>query len=97
MTGNDDIYGRGYQHARREAFARSNSICQGCGQRDAAEAHHWAGTLHAGPYPQDRDVCADDLTAVCKDCHDFFTETRRRTNERSKRWWTDLMLAARHP
>jgi hypothetical protein len=33
-------YGPGYRYARRQAIARSDGICQFCGQRPATQGHH---------------------------------------------------------
>ncbi len=57
-------YGAGYRRARKEAFARSNKICQHCGLRPATQAHHWALR-----YPADHEITANDLTALCDRCH----------------------------
>ena len=58
------VYGPGYLRAREGAFRRSNGICQFCGNRRAAEAHHWALR-----YPTDAEVTANDLVALCRLCH----------------------------
>ena len=69
--------GYNYQHpqylaARDEAFARSDGICQFCGQKPAVEAHHWAER-----YPPESETTADDLTALCGLCHEMATTKRR--------------------
>ena len=61
-----------YLRARDESFARSKGTCQFCGQQDAVEAHHWAVD-----YPPVYETTANDLTALCADCH-FLTTTLRR-------------------
>ena len=63
-----------YLGARKEAFARSNGLCQFCGQQRAAQAHHWAGD-----YPPADETTADDLTALCDQCHLIATTLRRFT------------------
>ena len=63
-----------YLRARDEAFARSNDLCQLCGQEDAVEAHHWAVD-----YPPAHKTTANDLTALCADCHFIATTLRRFT------------------
>ena len=61
-----------YLAAKGQAFARSDGKCQFSGQRAATEAHHWA-TL----YPREEDTTTDDLTALCKVCHEVATTIRR--------------------
>ena len=63
-----------YRRARDEAFARSRCVCQGCGQQPAVEVHHWAHQ-----YPPAHATTADDLIALCADCHCFTTTLRRFT------------------
>ena len=71
--------GFNYQHAvylraRDESFARSKGTCRFCGQQDAVEAHHWAVD-----YPPVYETTANDLTALCADCHFLATTLRRFT------------------
>ena len=63
-----------YLDARDKAFARSGKKCQLCGLQEAAEAHHWADQ-----YPPAHKTTADDLTALCADCHSLATTLRRFT------------------
>ena len=63
-----------YLRARDEAFARSNGACQFCGQQPALEAHHWAVD-----YPPAYKTKANDLMALCADCHFVATTLRRFT------------------
>ena len=63
-----------YLRAKADAFARSSDICQLCGQEEAAEAHHWAVA-----YPPADKTKANDLTALCADCHFIVTTLRRFT------------------
>ena len=63
-----------YLRAREAAFARSNDLCQLCGQQPAVEAHHWAVD-----YPPAHKTTANDLTALCADCHSIATTLRRFT------------------
>ena len=63
-----------YLDARDKAFARSNGKCQLCGQEPAAEAHHWAVD-----YPPADETTANDLTALCAECHFIATTLRRFT------------------
>ena len=63
-----------YRRARDEAFARSRGVCQGCGQQPAVEVHHWALQ-----YPPAHATTADDLIALCADCHRLTTSLRRFT------------------
>ncbi len=58
--------------ARAEAHARSNGTCQLCGWEKSKHAHHWALR-----YPDEEDLVGDDLTALCKWCHEMATELRR--------------------
>lgn len=64
-----DAYQGNYPHARLEAFRRSNYSCQFCGAKVPLEAHHWT----TGFYPPGDRVTADDLTALCKPCHEIAT------------------------
>ena len=68
------IYGLGYLAARPRALARSKGVCQFCGMRDATETHHWAVN-----YPSDDEITSDDLTALCRSCHEIATSIRRFT------------------
>ena len=52
-------------------MARSGGICQFCGQREATDAHHWASS-----YCAEEEVTEDDLTALCRPCHDIATALR---------------------
>ena len=61
-----------YLAARRDAFNRSAGLCQVCGQRPAEEAHHWDVL-----YPAPEHMTGDYLTALCKECHEYATATRR--------------------
>lgn len=67
-----DVYGGNYPKAKRIAFARSKGMCQFCGLRQAEEGHHWA--FH--DYPSASRVKGDDLTALCKTCHQITTTMR---------------------
>jgi len=62
-----------YWIARRQAFSRSEGLCQSCGVQRAEEAHHWAFTN----YPSGDQVTGNDLIAVCKTCHYMITALRR--------------------
>lgn len=64
---------RNGQQARNQAFARSDGKCQFCGLCDAEEAHHWGYPK----YPRESHLMADDLTALCKPCHQIATFIRR--------------------
>lgn len=68
----DLIYGGNYPEARRQALERSGYVCQFCGSGRAEETHHWALR-----YPLGVDVTVDDLTALCKPCHNIATVIRR--------------------
>ena len=61
-----------YELARIQATLRSHGRCQFCGSRMWEETHHWARE-----YPSDKDTTGNDLTAVCKPCHDIASELRR--------------------
>lgn len=61
-----------YWAARAEALARSGGVCQFCGQKPAAETHHWAER-----YPPAAETTAADLTALCLWCHEMATTLRR--------------------
>ena len=41
-----------YLAAREAALARSNGVCQFCGQKPAAETHHWAERYPRNRCPQ---------------------------------------------
>ena len=60
------------ERARAEAHARSNGTCQLCGWEKSRHAHHWALR-----YPDEVDMVGDDLTALCRSCHEMATELRR--------------------
>ena len=83
--GKESVYGPGYRKARDEAFARSKNMCQACGWRRAAEAHHWGGTPYAGKYPTDQAVTANDLIALCNECHDDATRKRQVLSNKHRR------------
>lgn len=57
---------------RAQAFERSNNICQFCGMNPAKEAHHWHYPEYEG-----KELKADDLTALCRQCHEIATNIRR--------------------
>ena len=66
-------YRRRYNHrhptarrARKACLDRSNRICQGCGEQEATEGHHWT-------YPPEEETTAAHLTAFCRNCHDLIT------------------------
>ena len=80
------VYGPGYRRAREGAMRRSRGICQICGKRSAAEAHHWG--LH---YPADDEVSADALIAVCRPCHRMATLRRLLDRSADQPLW--LILA----
>ncbi len=61
-----------YLQARKEAFARSGGVCQFCGKAEAEQAHHWAMRYK----PPER-TTGNDLTALCKPCHEIATCYRR--------------------
>ena len=65
-----------YLQAKQEAFERSDGWCQFCGQLEAEEAHHWRG-YESGDYPPAEKTVGNDLTALCKRCHDLATEVRQ--------------------
>ena len=54
------------QRAREECIDRSDGICQGCGDQEATEAHHWT-------YPSGERTTADHLTGFRRFCHDLIT------------------------
>ena len=70
----DSAYGPGFIRSRAKALLRSGGICQFCGQRAATDAHHWAER-----YPEDSEITANDLTALCAVCHSIATSFRRFT------------------
>ena len=66
-------YRRRYNHrhptarrARKACLDRSNRICQGCGEQEATEGHHWT-------YPPEEETTADHLTGFCPYCHHLIT------------------------
>ena len=66
------VYGNGFKIARAAAIERSKGTCQFCGIRAATDGHHWAVD-----YPSDKDITADDITALCSICHSIATNLRR--------------------
>ena len=60
-----------FQSAAPKAKSRSRWHCQECGRQLPLEAHHWSLT-----YPPADRTTADDLTALCRACHDAATEKR---------------------
>ena len=64
-----DAYQGNYPQARREAFRRSSGCCQFCGAKRPLAAHHWT----SGFYPPGDRVATDDLTALCRPCHEIAT------------------------
>ena len=60
-----------YQSAAPTAKSRSRGHCQECGRKLPLEAHHWSLT-----YPPAGTTTADDLTGLCRDCHDGASEKR---------------------
>ena len=64
-----DVYGGYYPKARGQAILRSQGKCQFCGIREAKDAHHWA--YPKSSYPSGEKVQSQDLTALCKPCHEF--------------------------
>ena len=67
------IYGPKYRSARKGTLQRSGNVCQLCGLHPATETHHWADPQK---YPCDDCITSNDLTALCKVCHDIATELR---------------------
>ncbi|MCY4079418.1 MAG: hypothetical protein OXF54_04190 [Caldilineaceae bacterium] len=67
-----DVYGPGFNKAKRLAMARSGGKCQFCGLRKASEGHHWAWP----DYPSDEKIQGHDLTALCTTCHKIATMLR---------------------
>ena len=55
-----------YQAARKEAIARARGRCPTCLRVVPLEAHH-----RTAPYPPAHETTADDLMAICRDCHDL--------------------------
>ena len=56
----------GFRTAAVAVKARSHGHCQVCGRDLPLEAHHW----HIWPYPPAHKTTADDLTGLCRGCHD---------------------------
>ena len=52
--------------APAECIDRSDGICQGCGDQEATEAHHWT-------YPSEEWTTADHLTGFRRFRHDLIT------------------------
>ena len=65
----NDVYGGYFPKARSQAILRSQGKCQFCGIREAREAHHWA--YPRSNYPSGEKVQNQDLTALCKPCHEL--------------------------
>ena len=82
-----DPYGGNYWIARRGALMRSKFVCQLCGGEKASEGHHWALE-----YPAGKDVVADDLTALCRQCHNYATIVRRVVEKGANRRALDSMF-----
>ena len=74
-------YGPGFGRARAEAIERSNGACQFCGQRAATDGHHWAMQ-----YPDDSQITASDITALCGVCHEVATTLRRLVSHGGTIW-----------
>jgi len=77
-----DAYDGNYWQARAEAFERSGGRCQLCGQEDAIEGHHW----EAWNYPTGDEVTSDDITALCRTCHQYVTALRKFTRAGGNRF-----------
>ena len=73
-----DPYGGYYRTAREGAFRRvtmrigGKPACAFCGYYTATEAHHWERRYPCGCF-----VTSNDLTPLCKACHDIATKLRR--------------------
>ena len=65
-------YGPGFQALRPEVLARNDGLCQYCGIEQSAEVHHAMKV-----YPGHDEVRADQLTALCRPCHEFITSVRK--------------------
>lgn len=65
----------GFLRARREAFERSEGVCQGCGFEDAKDGHHWE---RPGEYTAPSELEGRHLTALCRECHALITAARQR-------------------
>ena len=55
-----------YQAAREKVLAQANGCCPFCFREVPLEAHH-----RTAPYPPAHETTADDLIAICRDCHDL--------------------------
>ena len=55
-----------YQAAREKVLAQANGCCPFCFRKVPLEAHH-----RTAPYPPAHETTADDLMAICRDCHDL--------------------------
>lgn len=59
----DPVYGQRYKEIRAEIMG-GRPMCRFCGRRRATETHHWR-------YPNSpEELTAEDLTPLCKDCHE---------------------------
>ena len=86
------VYGKNFQRAREQSLQRTRRICCFCGNEPATQAHHWAGTDLAGPYPTDDEVTANDLTPLCDSCHEEATQRRKMTRRGLKMLRYDTAL-----
>ena len=77
-----DYQNPSYLSARSEAMGRSGGICQFCGTRPASETHHW----RFGRYLAEEETTADELTALCRVCHQIATALRRHTRYGGSIW-----------
>ena len=72
MSGDGTAYGPDYKLARAESFKRTRGKCAFCGSADATDGHHWALV-----YPKPGECIADDITPLCRICHEMATTLRR--------------------
>ena len=66
-------YGPNFRKLAQEAKLENDGLCRFCGIEPSSEAHH----ALPGAYPEDADLRADQLTALCSGCHAGITSIRK--------------------
>ena len=82
-TGSEDpLYGQRYEEIRAGIMA-GRPMCRFCGWRTATETHHWR-------YPDSPDdLAAEDLTPLCKGCHEIVERFKK--FDHTGRPWQDFL------
>jgi len=81
---------------RREVLIRANFRCEDCGEQRKLDMHHLRYTINDGHKIIDECIfgkeTADDLVALCRDCHyarhrDINGDYWRNPEEMEDHWW----------